>query len=59
MASEVVDGGNSVKVIFTDSDGNSARATVVGESVESVESRIDEIIEANNLREIAKQNSRV
>lgn len=48
---EVTDNGGSIDVTYTDGDGDSATATVVGESLSSVKDRKEEIVSAHNLRD--------
>jgi hypothetical protein len=56
MSIDVTDLDGSVRVRFTDNEGNSADVVVVGESVDSVRSRADDISKRHNLKQIAKQS---
>jgi hypothetical protein len=61
MAVEVTDNGDTdngdtVTVTYRDGDGNSASATVIGESATSVKNRRQEIVDAHDLESKATQS---
>jgi hypothetical protein len=51
---DITDYGDSIEVTFEDDHGNRASAVVVGDSLDSVRERSEEIVETHNLRERAK-----
>lgn len=56
MPIEVSESGSAVEVTYRDGSDNSATATVVGESLSSVESRAEEIVESHSLKMIAQSD---
>jgi hypothetical protein len=55
MTIEISDEDTQVRVTYRDGDGNTASAFVVGASAAEVKDRVEEIVDAHNLKEAAGQ----
>lgn len=55
MSVNIYDKGSHVVVEYQNTDGETSSAIVIGESVESIKGRQDEIISNHNLRTKAQQ----